>query len=283
MQDVVCFYHKDCFDGLGAAYAVYRRFPKAKFIPIHYGDAVCMEDLAGKDVVVVDFSFSLDQSLAIIAVAKSFTVLDHHRTFEPIATDLETRKAMGTFNIPVTIVYDVNRSGALITWEHFHDEPAPQLTQIISDRDLWQFKLPYTREVMAAVGLTPYTLEDYIELYREFNLNRMLDTGSVIVRKNNRDAENIIRTATRHIRIEGILVPLVNCPYYLASDVLAKLCEKHPFAVSYFDNEEERVFSIRAAKDSGYDVSEIAKKMGGGGHKEAAGWRKPRYEQLARM
>lgn len=284
MQDVICFYHKDCFDGLGAAYAVWRRFPDAKFIPIHYGDEVDLTALKGKDVVVVDFSFQLPTSLAIIARAASFTVLDHHRTFEPIATELETRRSMGMFDIPVTIVYDVNRSGALIAWEHFHpDEGAPLLTSIISDRDLWRFNIAETRTVMAAVGLVPYTLETYIELYANFDLDRMLSDGEVILRKNRMDAENIIRTSQRKIKIGPHTVPLVNCPYYLASDVLAILAQDHPYAISYFDTEDERVFSIRSAPNSEYDVEAIAKTQGGGGHKHAAGWRVRRYSNLAQL
>lgn len=285
MQDVICFYHKDCFDGLGAAYAVYRKYPDAKFIPIHYGDKVWEEDCVGKDIIVVDFSFSLVQSLALIEVAKSFTVLDHHKTFAPVAAELQTRMERGEFEILVTIVYDLNRSGALITWEHLHSEPAPRLTQIISECDLWRFTDPHVKPIMAYVGLTPYSLEAYADLYDRFDANygTFLLLGETIRTKIDQDADNIIRTSRRTIRVGGHDVPLVNAPYFLASDVLAKLAQEYPYAISYYDTEEERVFSIRSAPDSEHDVEVIAKTQGGGGHKHAAGWRTRRYSNLAQL
>lgn len=46
----------------------------------------------------------------------------------------------------------------------------------------------------------------------------------------------------------------------------------YPFAACYWDTPEGRVFSLRS-KDDGFDVGEIAKQYGGGGHKHASGFR----------
>jgi nanoRNase/pAp phosphatase (c-di-AMP/oligoRNAs hydrolase) len=48
--------------------------------------------------------------------------------------------------------------------------------------------------------------------------------------------------------------------------------EGKPFAACYWDTPGGRVFSLRSAND-GLDVSEIAAKFGGGGHKHASGFR----------
>jgi nanoRNase/pAp phosphatase (c-di-AMP/oligoRNAs hydrolase) len=45
------------------------------------------------------------------------------------------------------------------------------------------------------------------------------------------------------------------------------------FAACYWDTPEGRVFSLRSIGD--FDVSEIAKQYGGGGHKNASGFRLP--------
>jgi hypothetical protein len=37
--------------------------------------------------------------------------------------------------------------------------PAPPLIQYVSDRDLWAFKLPHSREVAAALRLYPFRFE----------------------------------------------------------------------------------------------------------------------------
>ena len=45
-----------------------------------------------------------------------------------------------------------------------------------------------------------------------------------------------------------------------------------PFAASYYDVKDGRIYSLRSQPE-GIDVSEIAKAMGGGGHKHAAGFK----------
>ena len=80
--------------------------------------------------------------------------------------------------------------------------------------------------------------------------------------------------------IGGQLVPVANLPYTLTSDAGHLMCvEPHegslaPFAACYWDPPDGRVFSLRSA-EGGYDVSEIAKAYGGGGHKNAAGFTMP--------
>jgi nanoRNase/pAp phosphatase (c-di-AMP/oligoRNAs hydrolase) len=47
-----------------------------------------------------------------------------------------------------------------------------------------------------------------------------------------------------------------------------------PFAACYWDTPDGRVFSLRSRED-GVDVSAIAKRYGGGGHRNASGFRMP--------
>jgi nanoRNase/pAp phosphatase (c-di-AMP/oligoRNAs hydrolase) len=44
-----------------------------------------------------------------------------------------------------------------------------------------------------------------------------------------------------------------------------------PFVAAYFENEKgQRVWSLRSR--AGFDCSEVAKRLGGGGHPQAAGF-----------
>jgi nanoRNase/pAp phosphatase (c-di-AMP/oligoRNAs hydrolase) len=47
---------------------------------------------------------------------------------------------------------------------------------------------------------------------------------------------------------------------------------KQPFAACYWDTPEGRAFSLRSS-DDGADVAEVAKQYGGGGHRNAAGFK----------
>ena len=66
----------------------------------------------------------------------------------------------------------------------------------------------------------------------------------------------------------------MNIAHVNASEHLNGLLEKHadaPFVASYFRREDGLwQFSLRSRK--GFDVSEIAKHYGGGGHAQAAGF-----------
>lgn len=80
--------------------------------------------------------------------------------------------------------------------------------------------------------------------------------------------------AEARMDIAGYNVPVVNAPYMWASELGNELCQGEPFAATYYDTAEARVFSLRS-KDDGVDVSEIASEFGGGGHRNAAGFRVP--------
>jgi nanoRNase/pAp phosphatase (c-di-AMP/oligoRNAs hydrolase) len=67
------------------------------------------------------------------------------------------------------------------------------------------------------------------------------------------------------------MVPVVNCPGVIASDLLGELAEGNPFAAGYQDIGTRRNWSLRST-DAGEDVSKIAEQLGGGGHRNAAGF-----------
>ena len=84
---------------------------------------------------------SHDERLA--ARAGSTRVLDHHAT---AAEDLA--------GLPFVTI-DLDRSGAVLAWEHFHPgRPVPLLLRYVQDRDLWRWALPRSREVNAAPPFT---------------------------------------------------------------------------------------------------------------------------------
>jgi oligoribonuclease NrnB/cAMP/cGMP phosphodiesterase (DHH superfamily) len=73
--------------------------------------------------------------------------------------------------------------------------------------------------------------------------------------------------------IAGNNVPVLNAPYFWSPDAGHIMAQGEPFAACYWDVANgERVFSLRSA-DDGVDVSEIAKKFGGGGHPHASGFK----------
>ena len=81
--------------------------------------------------------------------------------------------------------------------------------------------------------------------------------------------------ALQAILAAGYRVPVVNVPYHYASDCADAMLKAEPgapFCASWFRRADGRIqYSLRS-RDDRMDVSEIAKKFGGGGHRNAAGF-----------
>src|SRR5574341_894351 len=75
----VVLYHAECLDGFGSAWAIWKRFPSARYVPVKHGFPP-PPGLAGRHVVIVDFSYERATLQAIAQEAASLLVLDHHIT-----------------------------------------------------------------------------------------------------------------------------------------------------------------------------------------------------------
>jgi len=304
-------YHANCADGFTAAWAV-RQAMDADFHPGVHGEPP--PDVTGRDVILVDFSYSRHTMLALQKVASSILVLDHHKSAEADLQDIGTapeeldggpvvfrldqreleagasyrewlhraaassRWAGGCF---IWALFDMDRSGAGIAWDFFHPgAPRPELIDHVEDRDLWRFALPGTREIQAAVFSYPYEFEVW-DLLMETPMETLRAQGVAIERKHHKDVAELVKVAKRQMVIGHYDVPVASLPYTLASDAGHLMAKGQPFAACYYDKDGGRVFSLRST-DQGVDVSEVAKLYGGGGHARAAGFTVPRDHELAR-
>lgn len=292
MTRPLCIYHGNCADGFGAAWAVRRAL--GDDVEFHAGVYQNPPpDVSGRDVILVDFSYKYDVLVEMSWKAHSMLILDHHKT---AAEDLarlpqvvslddfngDCRMVCYTSNMPhIGALFDLNRSGAGIAWDFFHPgKPRPALIDHIEDRDLWRFALPQTREIQAAVFSYPYDFAVWDELMAR-DVASLAAEGVAIERKHFKDIDELIGVVTRPMKIGGFIVPMANLPYTLASDAGHKLAKGKPFAGCYWDTPEGRVFSLRST-DEGEDVSAIAKQYGGGGHRNASGFRVS-YDQLGQF
>lgn len=260
-MSTLCIYHGNCADGFTAAWVVRRALGEA----VTFRAGVYQEpppDVTGLDVVIVDFSYPRRMLEEMIHHAKSVTILDHHKTAQ---TDLEGLAGAIT-------VFDMQRSGARITWDYyFPNETPPQLLLHVEDRDLWRFALPNTREIQANVFSYPYDFSVWDTLMAT-NPAMLATEGAAIERKHFKDIAELLGVVTRPMSIGGYIVQVANLPYTYTSDAAHQLAIGRVFGACYWDTPQGRVFSLRST-DDGIDVSDIAKLYGGGGHRNAAGFR----------
>lgn len=272
----ICIYHGNCVDGFGAAWVVRKALgPDVEFHSAHYGEPA--PDVTGKNVIIVDFSYKYDALVALADKAESVLVIDHHKTamadlvdVPPAELHYEAHQKNSTGKLHA--LFDMNQSGASLAWDFFFPRhQRPDLINHIADRDLWQFKLPDTREIMANLFSYPQDFATWDHLFA-VDINAMRQDGVAINRQHQKTVADLVRTTKRRMLIGGHDVPVANLPFMFASDAGHLMAEGELFAGSYFDTPEGRTFSLRSS-DDGMDVSEIAKQYGGGGHRNASGFR----------
>lgn len=260
MRNPLVIYHDNCMDGFGAAWSVRFMFDDdAEYIPASYGQDA--PDVAGRDVIIADFSYPRAKLLEMHTSARSLVVLDHHKT---AAADLEGLDFA---------LFDMNRSGAGITWDVVCGSLRAPLIDYIEDRDLWHFALPRSRDINAWIGCVDFTFADYDLLALEIgeSFATVADRGFAVQVKIERYVREMARQASRVSFAGHDGVPVVNAPYINTSELVGHLAESAPFAVGWFrDSEGTFRYSLRSRGD--VDVSAIAKQFGGGGHKNAAGF-----------
>lgn len=299
MTKPLCIHHHPCADGFMSALAVWRYFKgEVDFHPGKYGAAPPLAKVAGRDVIIVDFSYSRDALINMADNARTMLVLDHHVSAQ---RDLEAdnnyicdlRKYSGVIDwrrvqefrdqdqmegVPYARVYalfDMDRSGAGIAWDFFLDY-RPPLVNHVEDRDLWRFALPGTREIQAALFSYPYDFELWDKFtsdsYDASFLKTMAEGGRAIMRKQMKDTRELIESNLQWFMIDGYLTPTLNIPYAMGSEACNLLLEtiQTNMAAYYTDGQKSTSWGLRSVK--GLDSSAIAKKFGGGGHAQACGF-----------
>ena len=271
----IVFYHEDCIDGFGAAYAAWTKLgEEAEYVPSSYKTEVHPEDfinlISDREVYILDFSFSKPVMELALTYASKVIWIDHH----PGSIDLvKELRNFPTIN-PPDFVVSPSRSGAFWSWKYFNpEEEVPTLFKIIDDYDRWQLKDPDTKAIIAAViSYIPWSFKQwenrFLRLENSRDYYHLVDSGNAILRYQNFLAEEVVKTRRNHI---------VNCPLYLVNEVGFKIATlTGEYGLCYHIGGDNIVkCSLRS---NGFDVSEIAKKYGGGGHKTAAAFYMPLKE-----
>ena len=210
---------------------------------------------------MVDFSYPREVMQSIADICESLLVLDHHQTAEAALTGFEHPKA--------EVHFDMNRSGAGMAWDHFFRTPRPWIIDYVEDRDLWRHKLPNGPAVNAFLGTLRYDFEHWYQTSR-MDVEKAAELGAVVEDKIRHYVTEVAKNS-RRITFEGFDVPIVNAPQVDISELVGFLCNGETFAMGWWQRSDGKFsYSLRSRGD--FDVSELAKRHGGGGHKNAAGF-----------
>ncbi len=266
-KDIVVLYHGNCTDGFCAAWAAWKKFGNsADYVGVNLGIAP-PAGLVGKEIYTVDFTYSIEYIPKLLQENKRLTSIDHHITAKEVAAMTHDYR------------FDLKRSGAVLSWQYFHpDEKVPQLLNYVEDMDLWQFKLPHTKEIIAYLGLFDFDFATWDVLIADFEnpkkFQEILPQAKLLLQYEKKIVERIAQNHSELVDFEGYKTYVVNCPIF-NSQIGHALCDKlPPMGIVWYRDKNRLKFSLRS--DGSVDVSELAKKfVGGGGHKRSAGFALP--------
>jgi oligoribonuclease NrnB/cAMP/cGMP phosphodiesterase (DHH superfamily) len=277
----VCFYHAGCPDGFGAAWAVWRAWgDDARYVARGHEDPLPAHEHEGDLVVFVDIAPPNEPLRSLGEVASQVIILDHHiSSRERLRSDLTLVNALD--DAGHRVVFDLGHSGAVLAWRAFHaqSEP-PALLAYVEDQDLWNWKLPRSREVNAAIGSYPRRFDVWDEL-AERPWEELAAEGDPIVRAERLEVERALQGA-HPLHIDGRRMEAVNSRYVrsqIGHSLAGRAAFGEPVGCVYRlagSRVDASLYSIGE-----FDVSRIAAGFGGGGHRNAAGFSVPLARWIA--
>ena len=270
MKKIIVFYHADCPDGFGAAWAEWKKFGnRAEYLPIkanqepnQLGDA----EIKNRDVYLLDICVSPSKLRELMKNNKSVTIIDHH------FTNRETVKCATQWR------FDLNHSGAVLSWQHFFPKKSvPWFLSYIEDNDLWKFRLPHSVEISLWLGLFPARFETWERVARDLEKKslrrKFAQEGKLLLRYENQIIKDILKNAYE-VEFKNHRAKAVNTSVSHSQVGHLLIDKKHPIGIVWYEDGKMRKYSLRSR--GSMNVSRIARQFpGGGGHKRAAGFTLP--------
>lgn len=293
-------HHGHCADGFAAACIAKHFLDKdpCTITPVSYDDAnqIPVPHHQGSHIVYLDYTPPREVIHMFITSgsAHHLTIIDHHKTAAQIHSDLGLdfmRQHVGSGRF--TSRFDLDHSGAMLTWKHLCPHEAtrdlpPLSLKLLEFYDLggpWnEPEHPYAQKARwlhnYLMRALPRTTEAWTPVIMDYAAHEKiaLETGARIQAADMR----LIKGAIRHphfVQIGDFVVPALNSlPHGLINDALHALLTEHPaepFAASWQvlgDASSRGVikWSLRGRK-GGLDLGALCKSLDpkGGGHPQA--------------
>lgn len=264
-KPIAILYHGGCPDGFGGAYAAWKKFgDTAEYIPVKHGDPI-PDGLADRDIYLIDFCYDEKSQMEELSrIAKTFTVLDHHKGVEEVV-----RSYPG--------VFDITRSGSTIAWSYFHpDTPTPRLLLLLEDQDLYHFALPETKGVDAYLAVSPHHFETWDDLAQKIDdpVTRasLVKEFEVYLTYFELIAAHAAAQA-KTVQFEGYECLFANSHPFISmrSRVARLLIDRQP-PIALVVSAHPEGYGVSLRSDGTVDVAAIAQKYGGNGHPASAGF-----------
>jgi oligoribonuclease NrnB/cAMP/cGMP phosphodiesterase (DHH superfamily) len=274
-MNTLCLHHNDA-DGRACGAIVRRALGKdVNFYEMDFGDCLPLDLIVISDhILIVDFSLPKDEMVKL-ATYHQLTWIDHHQS----AID----EMDGTAN-SWPGVRDTSDAACVLTWRYFFpDKPVPQAVSLIGDRDVWRWAEKDTGPFNEGLH-QHYTRPENDDLWKpllEDDLDfvgSLIDRGGTIREARLREIRRVLSRYSYSVSFEGYRTLVINLR---GSGDLGEKIRMMGFEIGYCYVDklsDGQLMTFVTLYSDQIDVSKIAMKFGGGGHKGAAGFHFPRNE-----
>ncbi len=291
MSKTIVFYHSADFDGWSSGAIVLRKFPNAKAIPINYPVLDQKEKLAkilsvietGDTVYVVDFSFSPQTFKEINEKVKELIWIDHHVSAinSCESEEFQTNGLLSTeyAACELTWLYLMEGFKTIDAYsdEYYNSLPLPYSIRLLGRYDLWKHDydkniVPFQMGMKSCFSMaTDSKWVKILDNSSEF-IEHIIERGNIISDYLENNDYKVAKSYAFEAEIEGNKVVALNMRSG-GSSIFKNIFQKeiHSFCVSFLLLPTQKwVVAMYSENNNSIDLSKIAEKYGGGGHKNAA-------------
>ena len=277
-------------------------YMSAKIVSIAQGlndnDFICMDYTKGLDlslidknelVYIVDYSLEPGKMKSLLEITKNVAWIDHHKSAIDKYKDFPELNEINGFRfdgISATgLAWLYINGNAIDTGNYAKDyyymmtklEKAPLSVQLINDWDVWNHFKYDTKPFMVALNseidcwTSPNTLFWY-DLYKNDSIvKELVEKGKIMTKFRDGWASKFRFNYGFTINLEGHKVFCLNLGN-ANSEYFGDLIDKFDAVMTFCYKGTLNLFNASIYSNGKVDVSEIAKKFGGGGHKGASGF-----------
>ncbi|MFA5360415.1 MAG: DHHA1 domain-containing protein [Candidatus Paceibacterota bacterium] len=263
---MIVFYHKNCPDGFASAWVAWKKFKaKGQYFPLNY-QSPFKHFIQKEKIYFFDVIPERKTLEDLIEKGNEITIIDHHLSAKRIL-DFDKPKNM-------KVKLNMKHSASVLVWRYFFSKKkVPELLLYIENMDLWKFKKPYTREILATINTPDFEFKKWSKLVKEIEnkktRKKYIEAGKKVVEYQDEIIAGLVQEA-KEVEFSKCKTLVVNSSILISEIGDALIKKRPPMAVIWFETGEEKRISLRS--NGKIDVSKIAEKYGGGGHKKAAGF-----------
>lgn len=261
------FYHNDA-DGRCAGAIVYRELEQCEMYEMDYTKKFPMDNITRDDIVyMVDFCLEpFEDMLLLRSKCRELVWIDHH-----VSVMKQHEKYS---NIHIAGVRDTSVSACYLTWQYFHpNKVIPLSVAYISDRDIWKFQYgDDTRNFYGGLECIDYLPESYIwdDLFSDELTNKLIHDGKTVNKYRKQVYRELVRSFGFITEFEGHKCLACN-QGKASSELFESYIGDYEIMMPFVYEGVSKLWRVSLYSKS-VDVSAIAEKYKGGGHKYAAGF-----------